>query len=62
MFTFKQGTDFLPAGNTPLFGVLAKWGLQQKQGDATGNKEEYIRDEEHTYGKNSTTYFVGLTL
>lgn len=51
MFTFKQGTNFPPAGNTPLFGVLAKRGLQQKQGDPTGNKEEYIRDKEHAWGK-----------
>lgn len=50
-FTFKKGTDFPPTGNCSLFGVLAESCLQEKQGDAAGEEEEDIRDEEHPLGK-----------
>lgn len=50
-FTFKEGADFPPAGDTSLFGVLAERCLQQKERDAAGKKKEYIRDKEHPCGK-----------
>lgn len=48
IFTYKEGADFLPAGYTSLFGVLPQRCLKQKQGDAAGEEEEYVRDEEYT--------------
>lgn len=52
IFTFKKGANFLPAGNPSLLRVLAKRRLQQKQGYAAGEEEEYIRDEEHPWTKS----------
>lgn len=45
--TFKKRTDFPPACNASLFGVLAERRLQEKQGDAAGEEEEDVGDEEH---------------
>lgn len=47
-FTFKKRTYFLPACYAPLFGVLSQWGLQEEQGNATGEQEQHVRNEEHT--------------
>lgn len=48
MFTFKEGADLLPAGDTALLGVLPESRLQQKQRDPAGKQEEYIWDKKYT--------------
>lgn len=47
-FTLKEWTNFPPTGDASLLGVLAERCLQQKQGNAAGEEEKYVRDEEHT--------------
>lgn len=49
MFTFKQGADLLPAGDTSLLGVLAQSRFQEEQRNATGEQEEDVRDEEDSW-------------
>lgn len=44
--TFKQGTDFSPAGNASLAGVLAQGYLQEEDRNATGEQEDQVGDEE----------------
>ena len=46
--TFKQGTDFSPAGNASLAGVLAQGCLQEEDGNTTGEQEDHVGDEERT--------------
>lgn len=46
--TFKQGTDFSPAGNASLAGVLAQGRLQEEDGNAAGEQEDQVGDEECT--------------
>lgn len=46
--TFKQGTDFSPAGDAPLAGVLAQSYLQEEDRNATGEQEDQVGDEECT--------------
>lgn len=46
--TFKQGTDLSPAGNASLAGVLAQRRLKEEDGNATGEQEDQVGDEECT--------------
>lgn len=52
--TFKKRTYFLPACYASLFGVLPQRGLQEEEGDATGEQEQHIRNEEHTLEKQTS--------
>lgn len=47
--TFKQGTDFSPAGNASLAGVLAQGRLQEEDRNAAGEQEDQVGDEECTW-------------
>lgn len=49
LLTFKQGTDFPPAGDASLAGVLAQRRLQEEDGNATGEQEDQVGDEERTW-------------
>lgn len=49
LLTFKQGTDFPPAGDASLAGVLAQRCLQEENGNATGEQEDQVGDEERTW-------------
>lgn len=42
--TFKQWTEFPPAGDSTLFGILAHRRLQKEDGDAAGKQEDEVRD------------------
>lgn len=46
--TFKQWTDFPPACNASLAGVLAQGRLQEEDRNATGEQEDQVGDEEGT--------------
>ena len=48
LLTFKQGTDLPPAGDASLAGELAQGRLQEEDGDATGEQEDQVGDEECT--------------
>lgn len=52
--TFKKRTYFLPACYASLFGVLPHRGLQEEEGDTTGEQEQHIRNEEHTLEKQTS--------
>lgn len=42
--TFEQGTDFSPAGDSSLAGVLTQGDLQEEDGNAAGEEEDQVRD------------------
>lgn len=48
--TFEQRTDFPPAGDAALAGVLAQRCLQEEDRNATGEQEDQVGDEERAYG------------
>lgn len=48
VLTFKQRTDFPPAGDSSLTGELAQRRLQEEDRNATGEQEDQVRDEERT--------------
>lgn len=43
---FKQGADLPPAGDAALTGVLTERRLQEKDGNATSEEEDQVRNEE----------------
>lgn len=46
--TFKQGTDFPPAGDASLAGVLTQGYLQEEDRNSAGEQEDQVGDEERT--------------
>lgn len=47
--TFKQGTDFSPAGDASLAGVLTQGYLQEEDRNSAGEQEDQVGDEECTW-------------
>lgn len=47
-FTFEQGADLPPAGNSSLAGVLAQGNLQEEDRHSACEQEDQVGNEERT--------------
>lgn len=50
LLTLEDGTDLPPGRDASLVGVLTKGCLQEEDGNATGKKEDEVRDKEGPCG------------